>query len=98
MAFFKNSHKSKAEAIYESEIKPLLASKDGNKHVIMINSFSKFINEFFGAEDKYTAQIDLIITKMQLDGYEILDIKFSSLQNQGVFGVNEGFHTLIIYK
>ena len=41
----------------------------------MVNSFSKWINQNFGCEDKYTTQIDEIISSMQLDGYEIVDIK-----------------------
>lgn len=64
----------------------------------MVNSFSKWINQNFGCEDKYTTQIDEIISSMQLDGYEIVDIKIDSLQNQGLSGSMEGFHTVILYK
>ena len=64
----------------------------------MVNSFSKFINQNFGVEDKYTTQIDSIVTALQKDGYEIVDIKFDSLKGQGISGSMEGFHTLIQYK
>lgn len=89
---------TKSERIYESEIKPLLHYKDGFTHVVMVNSFSKWINQVFGAESKYTRQIDEIVTSMQKDGYEIIDIKFSTEQNQGIFKEMEGFYTLIMYK
>lgn len=63
----------------------------------MINSFSKLLNQNFGCEDKYTIQINEIITKIQEDGYEIIDVKFNSIQNQGLTGQMKGFHTLITY-
>ena len=48
-----------------------------------------------------TTQIDEIVSRMQDDGYEIVDIKVTILQNQGsgFFGDSmEGYSTLIIYK
>lgn len=97
MGFFNNVQKETAVATYE-QMKKYLKNKDGKVHVLMVNSFSKFVNEIFGCESKYTTQIDEIILRMQNDGYEIVDIKFNSVQNQGVSGQMEGFHTLIIYK
>jgi hypothetical protein len=97
MGLFTGHQKKSANTVYEEEVKPLLKS-DGMIHVLMLNSFSKFVNVFLGAEDKYTNQIDLILTKMQEDGYEIIDIKFNSLKNQGITEDMEGFHTLITYK
>ena len=73
-------------------------NKDGNVHVLMINSFSKLINKSFGFENKYTYEIDYIVAALQKQGYEIIDIKFNSLMNQGLLGDREGFHTLIIYR
>ena len=64
----------------------------------MINSFSKFFKQNLGCEDKYTTQIDARLHEMQKEGYEIVDVKFKSLMNQGVFGEMEGFHTLIIHR
>ncbi len=98
MGFLKDNRKASAENIYESQVKPNVAEKDGNVHVLMVNSFSKFINQNFGVEDKYTTQIDSIVTALQKDGYEIVDIKFDSLKGQGISGSMEGFHTLIQYK
>lgn len=72
--------------------------KDSFVHVLMVNSFSKWINQNFGVEDKYTTQLDEIVTELQSDGYEIVDIKFNSLQNQGLSGQQEGFNTLIMYR
>jgi len=97
MGMFTKGQKNVSESIYEKKVKPLL-KKDGFKHVVMINSFSKWIDQNFDAEDKYTTQIDSILSNMQNDGFEILDIKFDSLQNQGLLKDMEGFHTLITYK
>ncbi|MCU6748546.1 hypothetical protein OCV51_12935 [Faecalicatena acetigenes] len=81
-----------------STLKYHLAPKDGKVHVVMINSFSKWLNQSFQCEEKYTGQIDGILSLMQDDGYEILDVKFNSIQGQGLTGQMEGFHTLVTYK
>ncbi len=96
MGIFSESRKESADSVYKNVRMHL--KKDGKTHVVMINSFSKLLNRFFGCEDKYTIQIDEILSLMQDDGYEIVDIKFNSLKNQGITGGMEGFHTLIIYK
>ena len=83
--------------VYE-QTKKYLKAKDGKTHIVMINSFSKWLNQAFGCEDKYTIQIDEIISRMQDDGYEIIDVKINSIQNQGITGQMEGFHTLITYR
>ena len=97
MGVFSNSQKNSAVNIYQ-QTKKFLKPKDGNKHVVMINSYSKFINQIFSCDDKYTIQIDEILTYMQKDGYEICDIKLGVLQGQGIFNTMEGFYSLIIYK
>lgn len=35
---------------------------------------------------------------MQEDGYEIIDVKVTVIQNQGITGELEGFNTLITYR
>lgn len=97
MSFFSKGQIKDANYVYNN-MKKYLKPKDGKKHVVMINSFSKFVNQIFGCEDKYTVQLETLITNMQDEGYEILDIKFNSLMNQGIFGDMEGFNTLIIYR
>lgn len=97
MGLFTSTQKTVASGVYE-RTKKYLKPKDGRIHVVMINSFSKWINQNFECENKYTTQIDEILSAMQDDGYEIIDVKFNSLMNQGVLGQMEGFHTLIIYK
>lgn len=52
-------------------------------------------------EDKYSTEIDQILTLMQQDGYEIVDLKVTALQDQGrgTWGKDmEGYSTLIMYK
>lgn len=97
MGLFTSSQTAVAETVYENA-KKFLKEKDGNIHILMINSFSKLLNQNFGYEDKYTTQINVILDGLQNDGYEIVDIKFNSLMGQGLTGNQEGFHTIILYK
>ena len=97
MAIFQDMHQSDARSVYK-KMKSYLAAYDGKMHVVMINSFSKIANEIFGCDTKYTSDIDLILRLMQNDGYEILDVKMNSIQDQGILGQREGFHTLITYR
>lgn len=93
-----NVRQDASNNVYFSGVRRYLAKKDGKTHVLMINSFSKWLNQTFGVEEKYTVQIDSILTNMQHDGYEIIDVKFSTEQNQGLLGEMEGFYTMILYK
>lgn len=97
MGFFSGTQQQASINVYE-QTKKFLKPKDGKIHVVMINSFSKWVNQVFGCEDKYTIQIDEIVSRMQGDGYEIIDVKLNSIQNQGISGQMEGFHTLITYR
>ena len=82
MGIFTKGQRNIATSVYE-DAKKYLKPKDGHTHVVMFNSFSKLNNEIFCCEDKYTTQIDEIVSRMQDDGYEIVDIKVTILQNQG---------------
>lgn len=97
-SFKDNTRQNASNTVYFSEVKKYLADKDGKVHVLMVNSFSKWLNQIFGVEEKYTIQIDSILNNMQYDGYEIIDVKFSTEQNQGLFGEMEGFYTMILYR
>lgn len=97
MGLFTKGQAAVAATVYD-KMKQYVAPKDGKVHVLMVNSFSKMCNQVFECEDKYTTQMDCIVTGLQADGYEIVDIKFNSVKNQGVMGDAEGFHTLIMYK
>jgi len=101
VGLFTKSQQKIADDIYATT-KPHLKPKDGFVHVVMISSFSKWLNQYLCCDDKYTTQIDLIITAMQKDGYEIVDVKFSSsINSKGLFndlGDSERFNTLIMYK
>jgi hypothetical protein len=98
MGIFTEGHIKASENIFEKEVKQYLVKKDGNVHVLMINSFSKWLNQLFGVENKYTSQIDTVLSNMQEMGYEIVRVEHSTTQNQGLFKNMEGFHTLITYK
>ena len=57
MGFLKKSRKQSGKDLYDKKIKPDLVEKDGNIHLLMLNSFSKFFNEEFGVETKYNIVI-----------------------------------------
>lgn len=97
MGMFTKSQQNTANYIYE-KAKKYIVPRDGLVHVIMFNSFSKLANQSFECETKYTTQLNELITDMQRDGREIVDIKLGVLQNQGITGQAEGFNTLIMYK
>lgn len=94
MGFLSSTQKATAENIYS---KMRLAKKDGRVHVVMVTSFSQVANQNFSCDSKYTTEIDTILTAMQKDGYEIIDVKFNSLPGQGLSGNRTGFSTLITY-
>lgn len=96
MGIFSDSQSKEGKRVYSESSEYL--KKDGKTRVIMYNSFSKWLNQSFGCEDKYTVQINEILSRMQDGGFEIIDVKFNSLMNQGRFGELEGFHTLITYR
>jgi uncharacterized tellurite resistance protein B-like protein len=97
MGMFTKNQSAVADTVYSS-LRQHLAPKDGRIHVVMINSFSKWLNQNFACEDKYTTQVDRILSNMQAEGYEIIDVKFNSVMNQGLLGQMEGFHTLVTYR
>ena len=88
----KEKEKEKLENVY-NEIKESLKEKDGKVHIIMINSKDRFSYEELECLNKYTNEVDSILSFMQDDGYEIIDVKYQlvgSSENQ--------YSTLIIYK
>lgn len=100
MSMFTKTQKNAADSVYAS-YKKFLKEKDGFVHVVMFNSFSKLGNQLFTCEDKYTTQIDEILTLMQKDGYKIINVQVNTVQNRGT-GIwasdMEGYATLITYK
>lgn len=98
MGLFSNGRKESGAQLYAQSVKQNLVAKDGLKHVIMLTSFSKFLNQNFDVETKFTEQINPILTGMQNDGYEIIDIKFNTMNNEGLTGDSTQFQTMIIYK
>lgn len=97
MGIFTNKEEAKPETVY-NDLKEFLSEKDGLTHIVMVNTFSKWTHKKVECDSNYTNQVDAILTLMQKDGYEIIDIKFNSLINQG-YGIDtEGFRTLITYK
>lgn len=96
MGLFTKTQKEVASGVY-ADVKKYLKERDGNIHVVMVNSYSKLINGLFCCENKYTTQIDEILSFMQADGYEIVDIKFSTIFRDRA-EIMQGYSTLIMYK
>lgn len=76
-------------------------AKDGKTHILMVHNWAKNFVSFTKApapefDADYTEEIDSLLTCMQEDGYEILDVKFSMAGSAG--SVRDGIHTLITYK
>lgn len=97
MGFFSGSQQSQAQNVY-SRMRSSLAPKDGMIHVVMVTSFSKLGNQNFDCDTKYTTELDFILSCMQREGYQILDVKFNSMSGQGLSGGRTGFNTLITYR
>ena len=51
MGLFTKDQTAHANVVYK-DVKKFLAEKDGKTHVIMVNSYSKWINALFCCEDK----------------------------------------------
>lgn len=98
MGLFKNNRENVSNSMYDNDVKPYLVEKDGLVHLIMVTSFSKLLNQQFDVEKKYTTQLDTILSRMQQDGYEIVDVKLNSMHNEGITGQATQFQTTIIYK
>lgn len=106
MGFFKTSQEiadrqktvrgTEGENIYNNGVKPYLSEKDGNKHIIMINSMLGLLDANAVCDEKTTIKIDTILSYMQNDGFEIVDVKFESIYKSD--NKTAGFNIMIIYK
>lgn len=98
MGLISKSQKIAAETTLEKEVIPNLVERDGVQHILMISSSGKRHSQNFNIDEKYTIQINEILTYMQEEGYEIIDIKPNVIVGSGLGGDVHGFYTLIIYK
>lgn len=98
MGLISKSQKIAAETTLEKEVIPNLVERDGMQHILMISSSGKRHSQNFNIDEKYTIQINEILTYMQEEGYEIIDIKPNTIVGSGLGGDVHGFYTLIIYK
>ena len=77
MGLFGKNQEIKNSSFYE-EIKHTLKTKDGDIHIILIQTYMDRGNM---VEMKYTTKINSIIEGMQKDGYEIVNIELEILGN-----------------
>lgn len=80
------------------KIKKFLKEKDGKVHIVMINNKNQFSNEELECANKYTNEIDSIVSSMQDDGYEIIDVKYQVIKGSYGLSENDYYRTLIMYK
>lgn len=88
----KEKENEKLENSY-NKIKEFLKEKDGKVHIIMINGKIYIPHEELSCEDRYTNEVDSVVSFMQDDGYEIIDVKY-----QLVGSSENRYSTLIMYK
>lgn len=69
--------------------------KNGKIHVILYNVFDKVFGPSAGVVKDYT-KVELLISCIQDDGYEVVDIKYTS--NAGTDGITNGYSVLVMYK
>ena len=84
--------KERLENAY-NKIKEFLKEKDGKVHIIMINGKTYIPHEELSCENNYTNEVDSVVSFMQDDGYEIIDVKY-----QLVGSSENKYSTLIMYK
>ena len=81
-----------------SEYKNTIKPKDGNVHVMMIDSFAGLGEGYtIQIEEKYSNQINEFLDTLQNKGYEIVDVKLNSVPIQKMTS-NMKYQTLILYK
>lgn len=82
------------------KIKEFLKAKDGKVHIVMIHSKNKSSYDEFECASNYTNEIDNILSSMQDDGYEIINVKYQTIRDS--YGLSipkfEYYRTLIMYK
>lgn len=88
----KEKENEKLENAY-NEIKESLKEKDGKVHIIMINGKSFLALKELECLNKYTNEVDSVLSFMQDDGYEIIDVK-----HQFISDSSRQYITLIMYK
>ncbi|CEQ05979.1 Uncharacterised protein [[Clostridium] sordellii] len=88
----KEKENEKLENAY-NEIKESLKEKDGKVHIIMINGKSFLALKELECLNKYTNEVDSILSFMQDDGYEIIDVKYQFISDS-----SRQYITLIMYK
>ena len=97
MGFLADIRATELEKIHQ-EFLGSLRPKDGLVHVIMITLPRQTGVRKSEYNEFYNKEIDKILTRMQNEGYEILDMKFMSSLGS-TKGVSEtGVHTQIMYK
>ncbi len=83
------------ENAYET-VRPTLAAKDGNLHVIMLRSYSTWTTTKFHCDESYTREVDAVLSGMQADGYEIVNVQHAAMSNGSGVGVTTTT-TLVTY-
>jgi Muconolactone delta-isomerase. len=83
--------------IYE-QAQQSLFQKDGTKHVLMMRTVGRYRRESSFFDSDYNYQINELLYFMQINGYEIIDIKVTVLNDIGSTGYPIGYQTMIIYR
>lgn len=99
MGIFKKGS-NQGNDIYMEEVKPYLLDKDGFTHVVMLNMITKYSPKDLRCDVEYTREVNTVLTNMQTDGYEIINVvtNSSSSLTPSPTTMAITFNTLITYK
>ena len=103
MGFIKDMADNAAKTQYDYIKKKLLVPKDGLLHILMLENDVNISFNFDlpdgGYNTTYTTKVDYVLTRMQDDGYSIIDVKVNSVNvvSQGTSKKQMIFYTLITY-
>lgn len=78
-------------------VKPTLAPRDGKLHVAMLRSYSTWTTTEFHCDESYAEEVDAVLSGMQADGYEIINVQHAAMSNGTGVGVTTTT-TLVTYR
>lgn len=93
MGLFNKSKEVEPYEVVKSELKP----KDGNLHVMMVNTWNTWTDQKFNCDERYTGELEELISGMQAEGYEIVQMQHNSMSSGSGFGMVT-YTTLITYR
>lgn len=89
--------KEKRPADAYAEVAPHLAARDGKLHVVMLRSYSSWTTTKFHCDASYVNEVDAVLSDMQDNGYEIVDVQHAAMSSGTGVGATTTT-TLVSYR